>query len=137
RPNPELWESRSDHQIYLTAFTEESPSSGPAVTFSSLIPDLHHYKGSFGGRAFPLFRDAGGTHHNWRPGLLSTIGKALGMEVTPEDMLAYVAAVAANPAYTARFQDDLSTPGLRVPMTRSLTSFMEAVALGRRILWLQ
>jgi hypothetical protein len=136
RPNPELWASRSDHQIYLTAFTEESPSSGPAVTFSSLIPDLHHYKGSFGGRAFPLFRDAGGTHHNWRPSLLSTIGTALGMEVTPEDMLAYVAAVAANPAYTARFQDDLSTPGLRVPIARSLTSFVEAVALGRRILWL-
>jgi len=55
QPNPELWESRSDRQVYLTAFTEESPSSGPALTFTGLIPDLHHYKGSFGGRVFPLW----------------------------------------------------------------------------------
>jgi hypothetical protein len=52
--NPELWSCRSNDQIYLTAFSEESPTSGPALTFTALIPDLHHYKGSFGGRVFPL-----------------------------------------------------------------------------------
>ena len=50
RPNPELWRIRNDKQIYLTGFTEKSPTSGPALTFTGLIPDLHHYKGSFGGR---------------------------------------------------------------------------------------
>src|SRR5206468_5000144 len=57
RPNPELWASRSDKQVYLTAFVQESPTNGPALTFTGLVPDLHHYKGSFGGRAFPLWRD--------------------------------------------------------------------------------
>ena len=37
--------------------------------------------------------------------------------MSAEDFLAYVAATAAHPAFTARFQDDLSTPGLRLPLT--------------------
>ena len=32
-------------------------------------------------------------------------------------MMAYIAAVAAHPAYTARFQADLVQPGLRIPLT--------------------
>src|SRR5438876_11269125 len=28
QPNPELWKSRSEHQVYVTAFTEESPKNG-------------------------------------------------------------------------------------------------------------
>lgn len=52
RPNPQLWEWHSERQVYLTALDAHSPSAGPAITFTGLIPDLHHYKGSFGGRAF-------------------------------------------------------------------------------------
>ena len=43
----------------VTAFTEESPKNGPSLTFTALIPDLHHYKGSFGGRAYPLWAEFG------------------------------------------------------------------------------
>lgn len=43
RPNPELWSSRSDHQVFLTAPSDRSPTSGPALTFAAHIPDLHHY----------------------------------------------------------------------------------------------
>jgi hypothetical protein len=50
--------------------------------------------------------------------------------------MAYIAAVAAHPAYTARFQDDLSTPGLRIPLTADSPLFAEAVEIGRRVLWL-
>ena len=53
RPNPDLWEVYSERQVYLTAPTDRSPSAGSALTFTSLIPDLHHYNGR-GGRAFPL-----------------------------------------------------------------------------------
>src|SRR6516225_8867369 len=52
RPNPTLWEHHSSKQLYLTALMQHSPRGGPAVTFTSIIPDLHHYKGSFGGRTF-------------------------------------------------------------------------------------
>src|SRR5207302_4597190 len=56
--------------------------------------------------------------------------------VTPEDVLAYLAGVAANPAYTARFQSDLAQPGLRIPLTANPKSFADAVELGRRVIWL-
>jgi hypothetical protein len=51
-------------------------------------------------------------------------------------LLAYLAAVAANPAYTARFQPNLVQPGLRIPLTASAKLFAEAVEIGRRVIWL-
>jgi hypothetical protein len=136
QPTAELWGSRSDRQIYLTAFLEESPSSGPALTFTGLVPDLHHYKGSFGGRAFPLWRDAKATEPNLPPKLLPHLSEKYGHQVSADDFLAYIAAVAAHPGFTARFQDDLSTPGLRIPITADWGTFAEAADLGRIILWL-
>src|SRR5208282_300228 len=35
RPNPELWGAHSEKQIYITAFIAESPTSGPALIFTS------------------------------------------------------------------------------------------------------
>jgi hypothetical protein len=136
RPNPELWKTRSDSQLYLTAFQEESPTTGPAVTASGLIPDLHHYKGSFGGRVFPLWSNAAATVPNLKPALLALLQQVLGQPVVPEDLFSYIAALAASPAYTARFQPDLSTPGLRIPLTSEPSLFNEAALLGRRVLWL-
>ncbi len=134
--NPELWNCRSDNQIYLTAFREEKPTSGPALTFTGLIPDLHHYKGSFGGRAFPLWRDDKAQQPNLPPSLLPYLSEKYAASKTAEDLIAYIAAVAAHPSFTARFQDDLSTPGLRIPLTADSKLFTEAAELGRRVLWL-
>jgi hypothetical protein len=136
QPNAELWLSRSKDQVYMTAFTEESPTSGPAVTFTGLVPDLHHYKGSFGGRVFPLWRDGDAQEPNLPPNLVPFLSGKHGTSKTPEDVMAYIAAVAAHPAYTAKFQDDLSTPGLRIPLTADPKLFAEAAELGRRVLWL-
>ena len=43
---------------------------------------------------------------------------------------------AAHQAFTARFADDLSTPGLRIPITADAATFTEAAALGRTVIWL-
>jgi hypothetical protein len=137
QPNPELWSSRSDGQVYLTAFSRISPTSGPAVTFTGYVPDLHHYKGSFGGRVFPLWRDREASTPNIQPRLLEFLNGIYGFQVSAEDHLAYIAAVAAHPAFTARFQDDLSTPGLRVPLTADGSTFADAVELGREVIWVQ
>jgi hypothetical protein len=56
--------------------------------------------------------------------------------VTPEDFLAYLAGVAAHPAYTKRFQADLTQPGLRIPLTAQANLFARAAELGRRVIWL-
>ncbi|RWI44236.1 MAG: hypothetical protein EOQ93_31400 [Mesorhizobium sp.] len=59
-----------------------------------------------------------------------------GHAVSAEDVMAYVAAVIAHPAFTARFQDDLVQPGLRVPLTADPALFAEAVQIGREVIWL-
>ena len=48
---------------------------------------------------------------------------ALGIDVSASEMMAYFAAVAAHPAYTARFQSDLIRPGLRFPLTTDVSLF--------------
>jgi len=39
-------------------------------------------------------------------------------------------------SFTARFQDDLSTPGLRLPLTADAPTFAAAAELGRTVIWL-
>jgi len=136
QPNAELWKSRSDSQVFLTAFTGKSPKSGPAVSFTGLVPDLDHYLGSFGGRVFPLWRDKEATLSNFRPSLLPYLSKKLGISVSPTDLMAYIASIVAHPNYTLRFQPDLSTPGLRIPITADAELFERAVALGKTVVWL-
>lgn len=135
QPNPALWQGHSGHQVYLTAPEDTSPSAGPALTLCCAIPDLHHYNGR-GGRVYPLWRDAAATEANIRASLLALLAEKLGKPVKAEDVVAYMAAVTAHPAYTSRFADDLSTPGLRIPLTAKLTLWDQAVAVGYRIIWL-
>jgi hypothetical protein len=135
RPNPTLWKAWSDKQVFVTAPEDRAITSGPAITCCSLIPDLHHYHGR-GGRVYPLWADAQATQSNVRAAVLQTLAKAHGAPVAAEDLVAYVAAVIAHPAFTARFRDDLVRPGLRVPLTADKALFDEAVALGREVVWL-
>ena len=67
---------RRDRSI-LRRLQRVSPTSGPAVTFTGLMPDLDHYKGSFGGRAFPLWRDARQRSRTSTPRLLVHSGESL------------------------------------------------------------
>jgi hypothetical protein len=46
---PILWNAHSTRQVYLTGLEETSPSSGPSITLTGLVPDQDHYKGSFSG----------------------------------------------------------------------------------------
>lgn len=136
QPNAELWQSRSERQVYMTALSRSAPSSGPALTVTGLVPDLDHYKGSFGGRVFPLWANQDATASNFRPSLLPFLAVKYGKPLSAEDLFAYVVALAASPAYTARFQRDMSTPGLRIPITADKATFFEAAEVGRRIIWL-
>jgi type ISP restriction-modification system protein len=115
QPNPTIWKTHSPRQVYLTALEAHAPSSGPAVTFTGLIPDLHHYKGSFGGRAYPLWHERSTTQPNIKPALLAHLAKVYGEPVRAEDMMAYLAAIMAHPAFTARFKADLLPPCPNTP----------------------
>jgi hypothetical protein len=97
--------------------------------------DLDHYHGR-GGRVFPLWRDASTTIPNVKPALLGHLAGWLRRDVRPEDAMAYIAALLAHPAFTARFAADLQRPGLRVPLTADPALFEQAVAVGREVVWL-
>ncbi len=136
QPNAELWGSRSDQQVYITALSQTSPSTGPALTFTGLVPDLDHYNGR-GGRVFPLWGDRQATSPNLPPNLLLFLGQRYGIEVNAEDLVAYIASIAAHPQFAERFRKDLSTPGLRIPITAEVETFTEAVEIGKTVIWLQ
>ena len=135
RPAPGLWNARSDRQVHLTCVEDDHPSSGPAVTLTHVLPGLHHYHGR-GGRVFPLWRDNGATTANVTPGILDHLGGLFGTDVAPEDVLAYIAAVCAHPAYTAWLNEvSPHAPGLRVPLTADGDYWSMAVGVGRRVIW--
>ena len=135
QPNPTLWENYSNHQVHMTALQAHALTKGPAITFSAAIPDLHHYNGR-GGRVFPLWADRQQRTPNLKTGLLREVAQALGVTVSAPDLMAYFAAVAAHPAYTARFRSDLVQPGLRFPLTTDASLFAKAIEIGREIIWL-
>lgn len=136
RANPALWSAYSPKQVHLTALQRVAPRTGPAFTFTALVPDLDHYRGSFGGRVYPLWRDSAAKQPNVPRALLGLLAEVYGHPVAAEDVMAYLAAVLANPAFTARFQPDLVQPGLRVPLTADPALFAEAAELGRELIWL-
>lgn len=135
RPNPRLWRWHSRHQVYATAIMDHAPSNGPGLSFCAIIPDLHHYNGR-GGRVFPLWANAEASKPNIKPALTAALTAYYDQPVSAADVMAYIAAVAAHPGYPARFADDLTQPGLRIPFTADAALFTEAVELGRRVVWL-
>ncbi|TDQ52999.1 type ISP restriction/modification enzyme [Actinorugispora endophytica] len=130
----DLWsaEARSG-QLYLTEQHSQSVRSGPAVVFSTLIPDMHYFKGSEGGRVLPLLHPDGSA--NLAPGLLSCLTGVLGTPVTASDVAAYIAGTTAHPAFTEEFADELVTPGVRVPITADPDLWEELVMVGSDLVW--
>lgn len=131
----ELWRLDGIHQVYLTAIEDFAPENGPAISLTCHIPDGHHYHGR-GGRVLPLWRDASASQSNIKPALLAYLSTTYGQPVSAPDVMAYIAATLAHPAFTARFKPDLVRPGLRVPFTADAALFQKAVTLGQQVIWL-
>ncbi|WP_211265275.1 type ISP restriction/modification enzyme [Actinacidiphila oryziradicis] len=133
-PRRDLWAARIPGQVFIIEQHRKPIQSGPGVIFSALIPDFDHFKGSEGGRTLPFLHPDG--KPNLAPGLRAALTSRLGTEVTDPDILAYIAGVTAHPAFTATFADELTTPGIRVPVTTDPVLWHKAVQLGRQVLWL-
>lgn len=131
-----LWETSGDHQIFITSLLTGILGHGPAVVGTALPPDLHHFRGSFGGKdVIPLWRDPSATQPNLPSGLLDALRTSLAA-VTAEDFFAYTYAVLSAPSYVERFWEELFVAGPRIPITRDTALFQRAVILGKRLLWL-
>ncbi len=138
RPRPPLWAARLPGQVFVVEQHSKAISSGPGIVLSALIPDMDHFKGSEGGRVLPLLHPGG--RPNVAPGLLDALSTLVGGDVfegsvSALDLLAYLAAVVAHPAYTQTFADELTTPGIRAPLTGDPELWRETVELGRDVVW--
>lgn len=137
RPRPALLRAHSDKQVYITSLLTNVLGEGPAAVATALIPDLDHFRGSFGAKhVIPLWRDAAATQPNVAYGVLDVLAGKYGRPVSAEDFFAYAYAVLASPEYVRRFWDELTIPGPRLPITQDSALFERAVELGRRLLWL-
>ncbi len=81
RHRPTLWKTLSDHQIHLSALMVHSPVAGPSLTATSLLPDQDHYKGSFGGHVFSLYKDAAATEPNISSAVVKALSAAHGSSI--------------------------------------------------------
>ena len=137
RMRPPLWQSYSDKQIFMTSLLTGVVGLGPAATISANITDLHHFRGSFGGKdVIPLYRDSQADHPNITDGLLDKLSETYGSSVATEDLFAYAYALLASPAYVDSFSEELTIPGPRLPLTKDQSLFRQAAALGRKLIWL-
>ncbi|HEY9412377.1 MAG TPA: type ISP restriction/modification enzyme [Jiangellaceae bacterium] len=136
RPRPELWQVDGEMQVYVSEQHTQALSSGPALTFSSLIPNMDCFMGHHGGRVLPLFRDGENRVANISPRLLELLAEYRGRDIRPGELLAYVAGIAAHSGYTARFREELAAPGIRMPLTAVPECWEEAIAIGSEVLWL-
>jgi hypothetical protein len=133
RSRPELWAARRPGQVFVIEQHSQPISDGPGVVFSALIPDAHHFNGR-GGRALPMLHPGG--RPNLAKGLLGALSTISGRGLAAADLVAYVAGVAAHPAFTERFTAELETPGVRVPITSDPALFQQSIDLGREVIWL-
>lgn len=134
RPRPDLWHARIPGQVFLSELHSVSLRSGPGVSFTHLIPSEGFFKGSEGGRVAPMYHPDGTS--NAAPGLLEGLSSALGLDVSIEDLMAYIAGTVAHSAYTRTFEQELQTPGVRVPLTKDPDLWQQSVEVGQEVLWL-
>lgn len=133
---PRLWRIAGPRQIFLTSTLTSVLGAGPAAVATALVPDLDHFRGSFGGRAvIPLWLDSAASEPNVDASLLESLTQRLGCQVFAEDLFAYSYALLSSTAYVQRFAEELLEPGPRIPLPRDLGLFERAVGLGRELLW--
>jgi hypothetical protein len=130
-----LWAGRIPGQVFACEMHTEHPGPGPGLSFTALLPEKHYFnnKGG-GGRALPLLQPDGSV--NTPSGLVKALNYALGPGIEAEEVFYYLAAVVAHSGYIAQFDDALSTPGLRVPVTADRSLWDQAVTLGAHVVWL-
>ena len=137
RMRPELWRVHGPKQTYLTGLLTGVPGGGPAAVGAAEIPDLDHFRGSFGAKhVIALWRDAAATQANVTRGLLERLGRAYDRPVQAEELFAYAHGVLAQPAYVARFWEELELPPPRLPITKDAELFSRVAEHGARLLYL-
>jgi hypothetical protein len=132
---PSLWRMSGPQQAFLTSMLTNVLGPGPAAVATRHVPDLDHFRGSFGARGvIPLWLDAEATRPNVSEHWLQRLSERYGAVVTAEQLFAYSYTVLSSPSYTRRFAEELRTPGPRVPLPPDGATFSHGVRLGAKLL---
>lgn len=135
RPRTDLWTARISDQIFAVELHSVPLKSGPGLVFTALIPSNGYFKGSEGGRTAPMMHPNG--EPNIAPGLFTALTTSYGFNKQISSIFPYLAAVTSHAGFTKKFQNELNTPGVRVPITKDPNFWLEAVEIGEEVLWLQ
>jgi len=136
-PKRPFWGACGVRQVFFTTLTSTKLGQGPFVTATPYVPDLHHFSGRGAKDVMPLYRDSSGEVPNVSDGLLASLSRRLAIEVSAEDLLAYVYALGGTEAFSDRFSEELAEAAgpVHIPITADTGLFRQAVALGRDLLW--
>lgn len=127
-----LWGSTHYNQdnVFLVSPAKHDHTSDSCAMVTKLVPRHFIYSGRASGeRVHPTYHPDGTP--NTAPGLLEALSAHQEVEVSPNDVAAYVVAIMAHPGYHERFKEDLRNPIVRVPLTADPALWAEAVELGR------
>lgn len=136
RPRPSLWNSHSERQIYFATKFGQAVGKGPALTLSSAVPDMDYFCKRGAKDIMPLYRDAAAREANILPGLPEFLSRIYGEVVGAEDVAAYAYAILGQGFFTEKFQAELTSREIRLPLTKSGELFFRAAEIGRRLIWL-
>ncbi len=133
-PRRDLWNARVTGQVFIMEANSHVISTGPGLTFSSLVPETDAFRANGASRVSPLFNPDGSP--NLAEGFLEAMGQVLGTVVGAADTISYIAGVVSHTGFTNHFANELETPGIRVPFTADNELWDEAVRLGEEVIWL-
>lgn len=136
-PRPGLWSTQSDRQIYLTTLTSTTLGRGPVLTATPYVPDLHHFRGSYGAKnTFPMWRDSTATDANLDPVLLDNMVDVLGDGLDAEAVVQYLYGIGGTASFSERFAEELAIAAgpVHLPITKDRVLFDEGTALGKELL---
>lgn len=138
RMRPDLWRTLGPKQIFLTTLTSTKLGGGPVVTATPYVPDLDHFRGSYGAKnVIPLWRDSKAQEANLPSDLISTLADCFKDKVTVEDVAGYVYGLTGTAAFSQRFEEELGEQAgpVHIPITRSYALFQQVSEFGRELLW--
>lgn len=132
-PSVQLWRSRGQQQVFSIEMNAVHPKEGPGIFSTDLLPNKNAFRGSSGGRVYPILDTRG--NPNLPSLLVETLSKILGREITSTQIDSYIVGVAGLPYYVDNFWEDLKTPGLRIPITADPEIFSELSAIGEKVIY--
>lgn len=137
RPRPDLWLAHSNQQVYLTSLLSHPLGSGPALTACAEIPDICHFRGSYGSKdIIPYYRSSDLSKINIQTDLLDKLSQFYNSNVSADNLIFYIYGIAAHSNFTQRFFTELETKELRIPITKDYSLFKKVETIGNRLLWL-